>query len=54
MTQKAMTDRQRKVYDFIRDHIEDKGWPPTIREIGNHMGIASPNGVYTHLKAMEK
>ena len=54
MIKKAMTDRQRRVYDFIRGHIEDKGWPPTIREIGNHMGIASPNGVYAHLKAMEK
>ena len=54
MTKGRLTDRQRKVFDFIRDHIEDKGWPPTVREIGNHMGIASPNGVKAHLLALEK
>ncbi len=49
-----LTDRQREAYDFIKNHIEDNGWPPTIREIGKHMGISSPNGVLGHLKALKK
>ncbi len=53
-SKQPLSDRQRKVYDFIKTHIEDNGWPPTIREIGKHMGISSPNGVMAHLKALEK
>ena len=53
-SRQPLSDRQRKVYDFIKTHIEDNGWPPTIREIGKHMGISSPNGVLGHLKALKK
>ena len=49
-----LTDRQQEAYDFIKTHIEDNGWPPTVREIGKHMGISSPNGVMAHLKALKK
>ena len=54
MKKQPMTDRQQEIYNFSRDHIEDKGWPPSIREIGNHMGIATTNGVTCHLRPMEK
>ncbi len=47
-----MTSRQRQVYDFIAERIESQGYPPTIREIGDHMGIRSTNGVADHLKAL--
>jgi repressor LexA len=50
----TLTERQREIYGFIRDQIENKGWPPTIRDIGNHFAIKSPNGVMCHLKALEK
>ena len=50
----ALTDKQRLIYDFIRDHIEDKGYPPTVRDIGEHFGIVSPNGVMCHLNALVK
>src|SRR5205809_5259800 len=49
-----LTDRQREIYDFIRDKIESRGYGPTVREIGLGFGIKSPNGVMCHLKALEK
>ncbi len=51
---KSLTARQSAVLDFIIDHISDTGFPPTIREIGNHLSISSTNGVNDHLKALEK
>ena len=52
--QPALTPRQRDVYDFIEDKIVNRGYSPTVREIGQHFGIKSPNGVMCHLKALEK
>jgi repressor LexA len=42
------------VYDFIRDKIKNRGYGPTVREIGEEFEIRSPNGVMCHLKALEK
>jgi repressor LexA len=49
-----LTQRQREIYDFIRDKIENRGYGPTVREIGAAFDIRSPNGVMCHLKALEK
>ena len=49
-----LTDRQRQVYEFIEARIEEWGYPPTIREIGEHLGIKSTNGVADHLKALKR
>src|SRR5512136_3961 len=49
-----LTDRQKAVLEFISQSIESRGYPPTLREIGEHMGIRSTNGVNDHLKALEK
>jgi repressor LexA len=49
-----LTKRQRLVYDFIRDKIKNRGYGPTVREIGLKFKIASPNGVMCHLRALEK
>ncbi len=49
-----LTKRQKAVYEFIRDKILNRGYGPTVREIGEHFDIASPNGVMCHLKALEK
>ncbi len=49
-----MTERQEKILAFIQRCIEDQGYPPTIREIGEHFGIRSTNGVNDHLKALER
>ena len=48
-----LTERQREIYDFIREKIEGRGYGPTVREIGLRFGIKSPNGVMCHLKALE-
>jgi repressor LexA len=50
----SLTKRQREVLDFISGWIRERGYPPTLREIGNHFGIKSTNGVNDHLKALEK
>jgi repressor LexA len=49
-----LTERQRAMYDFVRAKIFERGYGPTVREIGNHFGIRSPNGVMCHLRALEK
>lgn len=49
-----LTDKQRKVYEFIREKIRSRGYGPTVREIGGAFKINSPNGVMCHLKALEK
>jgi len=49
-----LTDRQKQVYEFIRDKIHNRGYGPTVREIGEQFQISSPNGVMCHLRALEK
>lgn len=48
-----LTERQRKILDYIRKQIDSRGYGPTIREIGREFRIASPNGVLGHLLALE-
>jgi repressor LexA len=50
----GLTKRQAQTLDFIRQSIEDRGYPPTLREIGEFMGIRSTNGVNDHLRALER
>ncbi len=50
----TLTSRQQKVYELIREKIRGRGYGPTVREIAEHFGIRSPNGVVCHLKALEK
>lgn len=49
-----LTRRQQQVLDFISQCVAARGYPPTLREIGKHMGIRSTNGVNDHLKALER
>lgn len=51
---RSLTRKQQQIYDFIKDKILNRGYGPTVREIGQHFGIRSPNGVMCHLKALEK
>ena len=53
-TPPKLTDRQRAVLGFIESQIRQLGYPPTIREIGRHLGMRSTNGVNDHLKALER
>lgn len=50
----GLTKRQAQTLDFIRQSIEQRGYPPTLREIGESMGIRSTNGVNDHLRALER
>jgi len=50
----GLTKRQEETLDFIRKSIEERGYPPTLREIGESMGIRSTNGVNDHLRALER
>src|SRR5512141_2106416 len=50
----SLTDRQLEVLRFITRQIEECGYPPTIREIGEALDIRSTNGVNDHLKALER
>ncbi len=50
----ALTDRQKEIYDFLLSTIREKGYAPSIPEIGRKFKIASTNGVSDHLKALEK
>lgn len=47
-----LTARQKKIFNFIRRHIEKSGYGPTVREIAEAFEIASPNGVVCHLDAL--
>ena len=49
-----LTDRQKEILQFIVRETETRGFPPTIREIGEEMEIRSTNGVNDHLKALER
>ncbi len=49
-----LTDRQREILEFINESIRERGYPPTLREIGARFGIRSTNGVNDHLRALEK
>jgi repressor LexA len=51
---KGLTQRQRAVLGIIHGSMAERGYPPTIREIGEELGIRSTNGVNDHLKALER
>ena len=51
---RPLTNQQQAVYNLIRERIIHRGYGPTVREIGEHMNIKSPNGVMCHLRALER
>lgn len=50
---KDLTEKQEAVYNFISEVIKERGFPPTIREVGDQFSITA-KGAYDHLKAIEK
>ena len=50
---KALTEKQRQIYDYIISFQRDHGYPPSVREIGEHVGLKSPSTVHFHLKGLE-
>lgn len=53
-TEKKLTKKQQRVYDFIVKTIREKGYAPTIREISSGLGLQSPATVYSHMKVLEE
>jgi repressor LexA len=49
-----LTERQQAILEYIQQAIDEKGYPPTLREIGARMDIRSTNGVSDHLRALER
>lgn len=54
MDVKPLTDQQQSVLDFVQGFVRERGFPPTLREIGNAMGLPNVNAVRGHLAALEK
>lgn len=48
-----LTKRQREILDFIRAEIHRRGFPPSVREIGEAVGLSSSSTVHSHLAALE-
>lgn len=49
-----LTTRQRQILDLIKERIADRGYPPTVREIGEAVGLASPSSVHAQVSALVK
>ncbi|MFQ6066983.1 MAG: transcriptional repressor LexA [bacterium] len=49
-----LTLRQRKVLEFLKQYISERGYPPTLREIAQNLGIKWTKGIEKHLQALEK
>src|SRR5438045_3413597 len=49
-----MTARQRRILDFIRSTVRDRGYPPTVREIGDAVGLTSSSSVHAQLANLER
>ncbi|UFJ42254.1 transcriptional repressor LexA [Brevibacillus humidisoli] len=49
-----LSSRQQAIMDFIRKEVKDKGYPPSVREIGEAVGLASSSTVHGHLARLEK
>src|SRR5438132_14342470 len=50
----VLTDRQRQILDFLTKYVDAHGYPPTVREIGEAVGLASPSTVHAHLANLER
>lgn len=50
---RELTARQQQILDFIRADLHRRGYPPSVREIGEHVGLSSSSTVHSHLSALE-
>jgi repressor LexA len=49
-----VTERQRAILDYLRAFVDEHGYPPTVREIGEAVGLRSPSTVHAHLAQLER
>lgn len=51
---RELTKRQSEIYDYIKKIVQTKGYPPSVREIGEAVGLASSSTVHGHLSRLEE
>ena len=49
-----LSSRQQEIWDFLVEYVDRHGYPPTVREIGERVGLASPSTVHAHLANLER
>jgi repressor LexA len=49
-----LTDRQQQIWNYLVEYVDQHGYPPTVREIGEEVGLASPSTVHAHLANLER
>lgn len=49
-----LTKRQKEILDFVREHVGERGYAPTLQEIGDRFGLSSPATVYKHVEQLVK
>ncbi|MDF2606502.1 MAG: LexA repressor [Bacillales bacterium] len=49
-----LSKRQAQIYAFLKEHVREKGYPPSVRDIGESVGLASSSTVHGHLERLEK
>jgi repressor LexA len=49
-----LTTRQQEIWQFLAEYVDEHGYPPTVREIGEAVGLASPSTVHAHLANLER
>jgi repressor LexA len=54
MADKQITARQREILEFIASQLRDRGYPPSVREIGEAVGLTSPSTVHSHLNTLTR
>jgi repressor LexA len=54
MTETVLTARQRQILDIIDGSMRERGYPPSVREIGEKVGLTSPSTVHTHLASLQR
>jgi repressor LexA len=50
----VLTARQQEIWNYLAEYVDLHGYPPTVREIGEHVGLASPSTVHAHLANLER
>jgi repressor LexA len=54
MREAGLTDRQREILDYIEQSMRERGFPPSVREIGEAVGLTSPSTVHNHLATLSR
>jgi repressor LexA len=54
MAEAVLTGKRRQILDFIAEQVRDRGYPPSVREIGEAVGLTSSSTVHTHLQVLQR